>query len=148
MGRELFGFAAPIVQDGGGTNDQGRAVLLPAGMEHPIQPGQGLERFTQTHVVGEDAAEPDFRQVAKEIKPVLLIRTELRLHGCGQLKRRHALEILQPVPQLFGLRRITEHGERLVIEVGGLAHRDFLRDRHQAVDAHVGHHLVRLLDRA
>ena len=45
----------------------------------PRQPRQRLQRFAEAHVVGENAAELDLREMAEKIETVLLIRPQFRL---------------------------------------------------------------------
>ena len=59
MRREAVGFAPPVVQHGGRANDQRGLGFLAVALVQPGEPGQRLQRFAQTHVVGQNAAELD-----------------------------------------------------------------------------------------
>ena len=83
-GREAVGFAPPVVQHGRGADDERGFRVFAVSLLEPRQPGEGLERFAQTHVVGEDAAEADLGEMAQKIEAVLLVRPQFGLDGGGQ----------------------------------------------------------------
>ena len=71
--REPFRLALPVVQHGRRTDDERRLVIFFVLLLEPRQPRERLERFAEAHVVGENAAELDVREVTEEIEAVLLI---------------------------------------------------------------------------
>ena len=97
--RETVGFAPPVVQHGRGANDERGLVVLFVLRLQPREPGEGLQRFAETHVVGQNAAEPDLREMAEEIETVLLIRPQIGLDGVGKFGRGDAFEILEVLAQ-------------------------------------------------
>lgn len=94
--RELLGFLLPVEQQRLGDDDQRRPLFL-----GPFSPGfqesQHLDRFAETHVVREAAAEPE---VFKELQPAdafALVRPEFALERGGLLDLLNAFEIPQPL---------------------------------------------------
>jgi len=52
---EFFGFGEPVWDDGGGSDDEGRLVVSVVFLTEDV--GEGLEGFSEAHVIGEDAVE-------------------------------------------------------------------------------------------
>ena len=69
VGREPVRFAPPVVQHGRRADDQRRLGIFRIAFLEPRQPGERLQRFAQAHVVGQNAAQLDPRQVARKSKP-------------------------------------------------------------------------------
>ena len=73
---KLLGLTTPVVQYRGRTQDQRRLfVLLGSILMQPGQPRQGLEGFTQAHVVRQNATQTKPGEVGQEVEPFLLIGT-------------------------------------------------------------------------
>ncbi len=143
--REPFRLALPVVQHGRRADDERRLVIFLVLLLEPRQPGERLERFAEAHVVGENAAEPDLREVAEEIEAVLLIRPQVGLQTLGQFDGRNAPEFPHALAQRLGLRRIGEPRQLAFVQMRDVLHADFLRHGDEAFHAHLGHRLVRAL---
>jgi len=102
--REPLRLAPPVVQHGRRTDDEGRLGIFRVALLEPPQPGQCLQRFAQTHVVGQNAAQLDLREMTEKIEAVLLIRTQVGLQSGGQLHRGNALEVPHPFTQCLRFR--------------------------------------------
>ena len=63
IGAESFGFPFPVLEQGGGANDEG-GLGKSLFFAQSSQQAEGLDGFSQSHLVGEDASE----SVAKEVK--------------------------------------------------------------------------------
>src|SRR5690606_18043994 len=102
-GREFLGLAAPVVQDGGGADDEcGLGTLAVLRLE-PEEPREGLQGFAETHVVGEDATQLHVVEVAEEIEAVLLIWPQFGLDSPGKVHLGNALEVGEALAQGAGL---------------------------------------------
>ena len=93
LGREAVGFAAPIVQHRGRTNDQGGLGLFAVAIPQPGQPGQSLQRLAQAHVVGERASEVHLSEVTEKIESFLLVRPQF---GLDPRRQRNLWNALKP----------------------------------------------------
>ena len=143
--REPLRLAPPVVQHGRRADDERRLGIFRVAFLEPRQPRERLQRFAQAHVVGQNAAELDLREVAEEIEAVLLIRAQLGLQALGQIDGRNALEIADALAQRLGLRRIGEPLQPVLVQMRDVFQADLLRHGDEAVHAHVGHRLVRAL---
>ena len=99
----------------------------------------------QPHVVGQNAAEFDLREVAEKIEAVLLVRTQVGLQSGGQRNGGHKFEIPHPRAQRLRFRRIGEPRQLAFVQMRDVFHADFLWHGDKAVHAHFGHRLVRAL---
>ena len=90
-GREPVRLAPPVVQHGRRADDERRLGIFRVAFLEPRQPRQRLQRFAQAHVVGQNAAQLDLREVAEKIESVLLIRAQLGLQALGQVQRTERL---------------------------------------------------------
>src|SRR6202008_1018901 len=72
LGCEAIGFATPVMQNRGGADDQRGFGILGMPLALPCEPGERLQRFAQSHVVGQNPSEFDAREVTEKIEPVLL----------------------------------------------------------------------------
>ena len=116
-GGELAGFRHPIEHQAGRTDNQPRGAprILP---DHMAQERQGLERFAQTHFVGQNPAETVLAQKLQPRDPLLLIGAQHRF----QIVQGRAL---QPgVAALLG-RTVAPRVRRLHFPVAMLAQRRF-----------------------
>ena len=143
--REALGFATPVVQDGRGADDENGFGVLAVAMLEPGDPGERLQRFAEAHVVGEDAAELDVREVAEEVEALLLIRTQLGLDVVRQRDIGNALEVGELLLEDLGLGAVRETLDAGVVEVRGLFETDLLWNGAKLVHAEIGHGFVRIL---
>ena len=78
-GHKLRGLAAPVLDQRGGADDEGRhaaGVLATTGQG---EPREGLQGLAQAHLVGQDATETALLQEAEPVDALLLIRTQRAL---------------------------------------------------------------------
>ena len=104
--------AAPVRHHAGRRDDQerrGRRVTLPGVADQ----GEGLQRLTEPHVVGEDSAQPVLPEERQPAEPVLLVRAQPGLQpgrGLGAADsagRQQALDLLPPRRRLM-----SDHSQR------------------------------------
>src|SRR6202012_4165745 len=73
-GSEFAYFVLPVEHQRGGTNyERVQSSVLVFEM---VQEGQRLDRLTQTHVIGQDAAPVDFLQIVEPVKAMRLIGSQ------------------------------------------------------------------------
>ena len=106
-----------------------------------------MDGFTQPHIVGKNATEPDLGQVTQEIEAIFLIGAKFGSHTLRQRSRRNTFEILNVFAKSIGLRRIDESLKTSLIQVCYLLETDFLRHRHKTVYTHIRHGFMRGLNR-
>ncbi len=93
--RELGAFPHPVGHQAGGAHHQG-------GIGHPSpgafiqQMGEGLDGFSQTHVVGEDAAQAQIGQKPQPTDPLFLVGPQGREQSLRLVQGTHGPERLQP----------------------------------------------------
>ena len=143
--REPLRLAPPVVQHGRRADDERRLGIFRVALLEPRQPGERLQRFAEAHVVGQDAAELDLREVAEKIEAVLLIRAQIGLQTLGQFHGGNALEIPDALAQRLRLRRIGKTRQLALVQMRDVFQADLLRHGDEAVHAHFGHRLVRAL---
>ena len=143
MRREPLRLAPPVVQHGRRANHQRRLVVLLVLRLQPREPRQGLQGFAEPHVVGQNSAQLDLRQMTQEIETVLLIRTQSCLHRARQIRGRNAFEILQVLAQRLGRRRIRKPLQALFIQMRRLLEADALRHRDQSIHTDIRHRFMR-----
>ena len=143
--REFFRFAPPVVQNGRGTNHERRLVIFFVLLLQPREPRQSLQRFSETHVVGENSAEFDSDKMREKIEAVFLIRTQFRLQHFRQFDARNAFEFGNALAQFLRLGRFRKTRKFVIVQMRDIFEADFLRHGDQTFHAHVGHRLVRAL---
>ena len=143
--REPVCLPEPIVQHGGRANDEGRPRFFGVLAVQPGEPGEGLEGFTQAHVVGQNSPEFQPGEMAEEIEPGPLIGTHLGPDGVRECGGLDAVEFRDPLAEHSGL-LVAETLQGGVVELGGMEHGDLLLRDGQSVHAEVGHCFVRGLD--
>ncbi len=94
MGGEFVDLVFPVAHQGGGHDDEHRGGKLPVVLE-AVEEGEGLEGFSQSHVVGEDATEAERVEKCQPREPQLLIAAEGRLKSGGGVDRFDPLEVAQ-----------------------------------------------------
>ena len=57
IGCEFFGFGLPVSNDRGGSNDQAGTVVELATCHLSLNMSEGLEGFSETHIIGENTVE-------------------------------------------------------------------------------------------
>ena len=78
-GVNLLGLAEPDIEHGLGTHDERgffRSLGLLVFLEQPEQIGERLDGFSESHVIGEDAAEVVDREIGEELETIDLIGPE------------------------------------------------------------------------
>jgi hypothetical protein len=68
VGGEAMGLPFPVVEDGGGADDQGGFGAF-ALFAQPGQPGQGLQGFAEAHVVGQNPAQLQAGEMHRKSNP-------------------------------------------------------------------------------
>jgi len=115
LGEELGDFLAPDWDDAGGADDEAGLVGDGARREQ----GEDLERFTQAHLVGEQAVAGGFGEVVEPLDAAALVGTEDFRKSGGRVGAREE-DLLAPGFHLRGEgeleARVVEEGEN---EVGG-----------------------------
>ena len=89
-------------------------------LAQPQKPGQGLERFPQSHVVGQEAAKTVRRQIGEEMKTLKLIRTHLGGDAGGELGCDSSLDLADPPLDLIHLLLGEEFFCRLIGQLQGV----------------------------
>ena len=79
-GGELFGFGGPVRDHGGGGDDEGGGDFTAFASE---EEGEGLDRFAEAHVVGEDAVEVVLGEGGHPFVADLLVGAEVGLQAFG-----------------------------------------------------------------
>ena len=106
VGGEPRSLGGPVRHHAGRCDDQERArcrVALPGVADQ----GEALERLAESHVVGEDSAQPVLPQESQPAEPVLLVRPQSctqsrrRLGTTGAVGRQQALNLLPPCRRLM-----------------------------------------------
>src|SRR5437667_4714156 len=99
------------------TNNQRRLWVFSIALAQPRQPGQGLKSFAQAHIVGQDSAEFEVRQMTEEIETLLLVRPQLRCHLARKFGTGDTFEYLEALAERSCLRGIGEALPGLGIEM-------------------------------
>ena len=90
IGGEARDLVLPRVGNGGRRDDKaGRGAF---GFLAPLEVGDRLERLTGAHVVGQDAAEAEAREVGQEVQAAMLVGAQHVLEIDGRLDLLDALE--------------------------------------------------------
>lgn len=108
MGSKPVGFAPPVMEDGGWTNDEGRLGLGWAFFLEPGDPGESLEGFTKAHVIGQDSAQVQTSKMTEEIEAVLLVRAHFGLDESWDFSERNSVEPGDFFPEQIDLIRLGE----------------------------------------
>ena len=96
----------------GGANDEGWIALAALFLAlEPKQIGEGLQRFTEAHVVCKNTAEAHAVEVHEKIEALLLVRPELGIHARGQVAIWYTLKTIDAVAQLLRLFAVAEAAE-------------------------------------
>ena len=111
----------------------------------PREPAQRLQRFAQPHVVGQNAAELQAREVTEKVETGLLIGAQLRFDGVWQRRGCDAFKLPNPLAQQLGL-CVPELLQRGFVHLRRVQQGHFLRLRVESVEAQVSHRLVRGLN--
>jgi|TARA_B110000037_G_scaffold209474_1_gene258671 hypothetical protein len=82
--RESFSLGKPVGNDRGGSNDENRPTY--SGILEAEDVGEGLEGFSEAHVVGKDAIEFVIGEEPYPISACLLVVTEVGLQALGRGK--------------------------------------------------------------
>ena len=122
-GRELRGLAVPVEDNAGRANDEARP--RPVLLAQMLEPGEGLHRFAESHVVGEERAQLEARGIGEEMEPGALVRTQLGDEPLRQGNFGQALEVGDRLAQLRDDCAAHTIDQRLEFLPGGL-----LRARH------------------
>ena len=109
----------------------------------PRQPGQRLQGFAQTHVVGQHRPKSALSQMTQKIESTLLIGPQLSLDRGRNLDLGHALKFGKALSQGLAGGRFIQPSERGVIQVHRLRHGHPLRTGAQILQSQIGNRLVR-----
>ena len=105
-GEEALGFGTPVVHHALGADDE-RRLQATAGSERlfpqPGDPGEGLERFAEAHVVREHAAETVRREVGEEVEAFDLVRAKISADAGGHRRIDAGLQLAGATMDLLDL---------------------------------------------
>lgn len=141
---ELFGFSSPVMENGGGTDDQGGFRIFAMLVVQPGQPGEGLQGFAEAHVVGKDATESQSREITQVVEAVLLVWPQVCLDLGWEGDVGHSLKVREFFTKqgdgFFG----TEGSDGIIVQLGGMEQGGFLRVAIEAFQAECSGGFVRL----
>lgn len=116
FGGEFFGFGLPVAGHRSGGDDEGGGFLGAAPGDFGLQVREGLDRFAEPHIVGENAVEGMAGEKLHPVKAFKLVVPQGSLKGLGRLGLREFAEVVEAA---------AESGE--VLEGLGRVHLEFIR---------------------
>ena len=140
IGREPGELVSPVEHERGGADHEHRAVQLPR-IAQALHQGDHLQRLTETHLIGQNAAEAEGCQASQPAEALHLIGPQRVREGCGHLRsRRRPVQAAQVV-----FESAVAHGVAVFpIQIERLVGRQLGATVQQRVGRHaqVAHHIA------